>query len=319
MRFIAYGVGAIGGVVCAALTEAGHEVIGIARGARLTGLQAEGLVLRSQSGTARYRLPCVGGPAEIAFRPDDAILLLMKSQHTQAALVELRAAGVTDQPVFCCQNGVANERLALRYFANVHGVTVMLPASTEAPNDAIAFAAPVFGLFDIGRFPSGSDGADTALARALTPGGITGFVDADVMQSKYGKLLLNLGNAVEATLGEGHGDITRALQEEARGVLEAAGIAWRPMSRDDARRKDMTPGDVDGADRMGSSTSQSLARGAGSVETDYLNGEICYLGRLHGVETPRNTYFAALAARMAHGRQAPGSGDAKAARQALGL
>jgi 2-dehydropantoate 2-reductase len=29
-------------------------------------------------------------------------------------------------------------------------------------------------------------------------------------------------------------------------------------------------------------------RGAGTVETDYLNGEIVLLGRLHGVPTPAN-------------------------------
>ena len=40
--------------------------------------------------------------------------------------------------------------------------------------------------------------------------------------------------------------------------------------------------------RRGSSTWQSLARGAGGIEVDYLNGEIGLLGRLHGVPTPVN-------------------------------
>ena len=55
---------------------------------------------------------------------------------------------------------------------------------------------------------------------------------------------------------------------------------------------------IPGSDRVGSSTAQSLARSTGSIETDYLNGEIVLLGRLHGVPTPVNAYFSSLAQRM---------------------
>ena len=41
-------------------------------------------------------------------------------------------------------------------------------------------------------------------------------------------------------------------------------------------------------------TWQSLARGHGALETDYLNGEIALLGRLHGVATPVNQAMLAL-------------------------
>ena len=44
MRFIIYGVGAIGGTIAAALTLAGREVAGIARGKMLDAIQANGLV-----------------------------------------------------------------------------------------------------------------------------------------------------------------------------------------------------------------------------------------------------------------------------------
>lgn len=57
---------------------------------------------------------------------------------------------------------------------------------------------------------------------------------------------------------------------------------------------------IAGAQRQGGSTWQSLARGAAALETDYLNGEIALLGRLHGIPTPINEalqHFAAQAAR----------------------
>ena len=43
-----------------------------------------------------------------------------------------------------------------------------------------------------------------------------------------------------------------------------------------------------GQECQSGSTRQSLVRGTGSAETDYLNGEIVLLGRLHGVPTPVN-------------------------------
>ncbi len=160
MRIIVYGVGAIGGTVAAALALAGQEVVGIARGAQLDAIRADGLLLRSPGGDARARFPCVGDPAEIAFGPDDAILLAMKTQDTTAALERLRATGVDGQPIFCAQNGVANERFALRRFPNVHGVTVMMPATFVTPGEIVSQSTPRHGIFEIGRYPGGSDDDD---------------------------------------------------------------------------------------------------------------------------------------------------------------
>ena len=61
-----------------------------------------------------------------------------------------------------------------------------------------------------------------------------------------------------------------------------------------------------GRERAGSSSWQSLARGTGAIETDYLNGEIVLLGRLHGVPTPVNAALCALAERYAREGGAPG-------------
>ena len=201
MRFVVYGVGAIGGTVAAALALSGQNVIGIARGAQLAAIKDGGLLLRTPDSAARAAFPCVADPAEIAVRPDDAILLTMKSQDTVDALQRLRAAGFAGQPIFCIQNGVANERFALRRFPEVHGVTVMMPATFTTPGEVAAFSSPRHGVFDIGRYPAGSNAHDDGLAQALEAANIAAFVMPDVMQSKYGKLLLNLGNILEAALG----------------------------------------------------------------------------------------------------------------------
>ena len=63
---------------------------------------------------------------------------------------------------------------------------------------------------------------------------------------------------------------------------------------------------IGGRERGGSSSWQSLARGAGTIETDYLNGEIVLLGRLHGVPTPLNEAICRLADRAVRDRARPG-------------
>jgi 2-dehydropantoate 2-reductase len=325
MRIIVYGVGAIGGTVVAALALSGQQVIGIARGAQLAAISEGGLLLRTPEKAARVRFPCVADPTEIEFRSDDVILLTMKTQDTLGALERLRAAGVVNQPIFCVQNGVANERLALRLFPEVHGVTVMVPASISAPGEVSAFSVPRHGIFDIGRYPGGSNSHDDRLAQALELTNIATFVTPDVMQSKYGKLLLNLGNIVDAAFGF-EADVKRfnaLLRAEAEAVYQAAGILWRDIGAADPRRDQlMRYQPIEGVKRSGSSTAQSLARGAGSLETDYLNGEIVLLGRLHGVPVPANAYFVELSVRMLRDKLKPGAvsvAQAEAELRALGL
>ncbi|WP_238369989.1 ketopantoate reductase family protein [Heliomarina baculiformis] len=322
MRVIILGVGAVGGTMAAALAMAGQEVIGIARGAQLDAIRANGLTLHAVDGVHHTEFECVGSPSEIDFRPDDAIVLTVKGQHTEAALAQLVEAGVTTQPIFCAQNGVENERRSLRLFPNVHGITVLLPADYMKPGEVAVFGAPKYAIFDVGRFPGGVDEADENLCETLNKANFVAFPSAEVMASKYGKLLMNLANISGAALGEVEEAkiVRQALQAEGERVLTAAGISWMDVGGNDPRRKGtLKIEDVPGIDRVGSSTTQSLARGAGSVETDFLNGEIAMLGRMYGVPTPLNDWFCQLASRMVRDGIAPGSLDASAVLTELDL
>ncbi|SIO20475.1 ketopantoate reductase family protein [Vannielia litorea] len=299
MRVIVHGVGAIGGVVAAALALSGQEVLGIARDPMLQAITAGGLTLDSARGRERARFACVAHPREITFRPDDVVLLCVKTQHTEAALADLRAAGMTDQPLFCLQNGVANEDMALRYFPNVHAVTVMMPAGYATPGEVTIGCEPRFGIFEMGRYPFGRDEADEALSEALNAANIACFVRDDAMAPKWGKLILNLGNITGALLPAGAdcAPFDGPLREEGKAVLEAAGIDWADLGTDPRREVLMRTRDS-GEGRVGNSTTQSLARGTGSVETDWLNGEIVRLARLHGVDAPLNARAQALSLRL---------------------
>ena len=310
MRFVIFGVGAIGGTIAGNLSLVGRDVVGIARGRMLEAVTRDGLLLRRPDGEHRIDLACHASPADIAFRPDDVILLTMKSQDTQAAIRALRDAGVADQPVVCMQNGVANERAALRYFPNVYGATVMLPADFTVPGEVNCFGGPKSGMFDLGRYPHGLDATAETLAGHLQAAGFAVFLQAEVMRPKHGKLLENLGNVLDAALGRGAQTdaFAERARDEARAVYRAAGIAWTEIDRNEPRRKGLFElRDVPGASRTGSSSAQSLQRGAGSIETDFLNGEIALLGRLYGVPTPVNAALARLGHRLVAERLAPGS------------
>ncbi|HTJ55980.1 MAG TPA: 2-dehydropantoate 2-reductase N-terminal domain-containing protein [Devosiaceae bacterium] len=300
MKFVIYGVGAIGGVLAAKLALSGAETVGIARGPQLEAIRKNGLLLRTPQGEETVRFETATDPEELKFADDDVIILAMKTQDTPLALQRLRAAGVVGQPIVCAQNGVTNERFALRRFPNVYAMTVMLPASYVRPGEVNAFGAPHAGILDLGRYPIGADTAAASIVAALTKAGFASEVDANAMQGKYGKLMQNLGNIVDAALQPGdHAEILEAARNEAVAVYKAAGIAWRDVGLADPRRQallQMQP--IPGVEHVGSSTTQSLARHTGSIETDYLNGEIVLLGRLNDVPTPVNVYFSGLAQRM---------------------
>ncbi|HLF76576.1 MAG TPA: 2-dehydropantoate 2-reductase N-terminal domain-containing protein [Dehalococcoidia bacterium] len=308
MRYVIYGAGGIGGVMAAKLHMHGIEVAVIARGAHLQAIQKDGLRLRYPVAEEPVALPipAYGNPSEIEFRDDDVVIMTMKSQDTFAALNDLSNAAGDRVPVVNCQNGVENERMTLRLFSRVYGMVIFMPGAHLEPGLVETSAWPVTGVLDLGRYPSGNDLLAEAIAADLRSADFLSEARPDIMRLKYTKLLQNMLNAVQAVCGlKDADDLVAKLRREAEACYRAAGINWAPNSAIDDRAAGLSRNRVHGW--PGGSTLQSLLRGAGSVEVDYLNGEIVMLGRLHGVPTPGNEVFQAFANRMARQRLAPGS------------
>jgi 2-dehydropantoate 2-reductase len=212
--------------------------------------------------------------------------------------------------VICAQNGVANERLASRRFSRVYAMVVMLPASHMEPGVVQAESKTATGILDTGCFPSGTDPIIEEVAKTLSSANFSSLADPKVMRYKYAKLLNNLNNALQACCeagAEGR-DISVMMTREALACYEAAGIDCAPRDEFAARRGDLIQvGTIEGQPRAGSSSWQSIARGTGSIEADYLNGEIVLLGRTHNVPTPANMVLQRLANRLAREGAKPGS------------
>jgi 2-dehydropantoate 2-reductase len=310
VRFVIYGVGAIGGVIGGRLFEHGHDVVLIARGEHGRAIVSAGLRVESADAEATLRIPVVEHPSEVGFEAGDVVVLAMKSQDTADALRALASSAPGDVPVACAQNGVTNERAALRRFSNVYGVCVMLPATFLEPGVVQANSTPVTGLLDVGRYPAGADDTARSITEALANSTFSSISVPDIMRWKYTKLLRNLGNAAEALCGDSPevDEIEERARREAEGCLLAAGIEFASEEEDQARRAGlMRLLPIGGRPRAGGSSWQSLARGAGSIETDYLNGEIVLLGRLHGVATPVNELLQRLANEAAEARRPAGA------------
>jgi 2-dehydropantoate 2-reductase len=311
MRIVVVGAGAVGGVVAANLALAGTPVVAVARGEHARVMRESGLRYESPSGTRIVELPVATSISETDVDDDDVFMLGVKGQDTAAVLSDLRAAGVTDQPIVCMQNGVDNERQALRLFPNVYGMCVMLPADHLSPGVVRVWTAPNSGLLDVGRYPHGVDDLSVQLAATLEAATFGSIPRTDIMSWKYRKLLMNLGNAIEAVCGRSGfgGRLFDMVQSEGESVLAAAGITVTSVEDDLARRGNALQIQPVGDDqrRAGGSTWQSLRRGTGTIETDYLTGEIVLLGRLHGIATPANQALQGAVAEMARAGDPPAS------------
>jgi 2-dehydropantoate 2-reductase len=319
VRYIIIGAGAVGGTIGARLFDSGCEVVLVARGRHLDALQANGLALTTPAGSSTLRIPVVGQPAELSLRRDDVLIMTVKTQDAAAVLADWAwqpvpggSVAAESLPVVCGQNGVASERSALRRFRQVYGMCVWLPATHLEPGKVEAQGAPLAGMLHIGRYPSGTDAMASRIAADLVKSRFLALMTANVMRWKYGKLLVNLGNAVDAVCGRDAGPDANGLRQRATAegavVLAAAGIGYSSVAESAAARGDQVRiTTVNGSARAGDSSWQSLARGTGSIEADFLNGEIVLLGREHGVPTPVNEALQRLANQAAQERRAPGT------------
>jgi 2-dehydropantoate 2-reductase len=292
----------------------------IARGAHGAAIERDGLRVESPDRTVTASAPVIAAPEAMSFQADDVALVAVKSQDTVTVLDALVAAAGPRLPVVCLQNGVNNEREALRRFERVYGATVMCPSVHLQPGTAAAYSGPTTGIIDVGIYPAGVDDVAGAVSAALASSTFSSVTQDGIARWKWRKLITNLGNAIEAVCGPParRGPIGEIVRNEAEAVLDAAAIDRVSLDEDEQRRGDLLDVQpIAGEARPGGSSWQSLARKAGAIETDYLNGEIVMLGRLHGVLTPANAALQAHANHLARAGAKPGCVDPEAFLSAL--
>ena len=296
MRFIVYGAGAVGGVVGARLHQHGHEVVLIARG-RAPRRDHGGTACGSNRPTKTS--PCRSRSS--ATRPS----IEFRAGRRRAARREVAGHGGRGDvrsprprarrlPVVSLQNGVANEPTLLRWFAHVYGVCVMAPtAHVEAgsrPGEQRADqrAARHRSLPQRRR----RDGHRRSPTRSRSAR-FESVARPDIMRWKYTKLLMNLGNAVDATCApsEAAGDARASgARRRRRGASTQPASTHTSQDEDRERRGRPAHDPTDrqarlaAAGRRGRASPAAPARSRPTTST----ARSCALGREHGVATPVN-------------------------------
>lgn len=334
MRYIILGAGAIGCYVGGRLAHAGHTVCFVGRPRVLQPLSVQGLRVVGNDGLdvlippaqiclAATLQEAVAALAAKSGRPahdDNALVVLVcvKTTATDEAARDIAAHCPAGTPVVSLQNGVDN---VARLFAAAPTMTVL--ASVVAFNVIWRDANQVYQTNN-GPLLVQQDPSSEVFAPVLREAGVPVDLYRDMTPVKWGKLLLNLINPVNALANISLRDmlmqrdlrcVMAALMDEGFRVLNVAGI--RPAQIGDApppklfavalrlpnwlfkrlARKIMR---MDPLARA--SMCDDLHQGK-PTEVDDLCGAVVRLGQHYGIATPANQAMCDLIHRFQPGQQ----------------
>lgn len=308
MRVAIMGAGAVGGYFGGLLSRAGHEVTFIARGAHLSAMQENGLLLETLKGPLPVSNARFVGEAAAA-GPCDIVLFAVKAYDIEAAAAPLKPLVDGGATVVSVLNGVDHQdRIgAVLGEGNVLGGLALVSGVITAPG-VIRYVSPMSAL----RFGE-ADGSMSARACAFRDTCLAAGFDAEVVAdiraaqwSKFVGLATNAALTCLFRLPAGHiyhdpdtlAMAGRAFAEvatlaKAQGIAVPADIAERMMAMHQGFPANMY-----------ASMYHDLARGR-PMELDSLSGLIVRRGREFGVPTPiHEVAYLALRPYM-HGTPAP--------------
>ncbi len=297
-RYVIIGAGGVGTSLAAQFALSGVPYVLVARPPGSAILRERPLEYRQPHGVTHVPVEVAEGPHDVQLTDDDVLVLATKAQDVEAVLRDWAWQPVTGTvggdasalPIVLLQNGLDAERAALRRFETVIGGSVRTPARYVEPGVVdVAASHPVAAIL-LGRYPQGAHPAVDTVAADLRRADYAVQTTQEIQRWMAEKLLRSVTLALDVFPGAdaARGALGSLLTAEAAAALQAAGISPQsPTSLTaEARSYAMVPGT--GYQPGQRSTWQSVARGSGSVETDYLNGEVVLLGRLHGIPTPAN-------------------------------
>jgi 2-dehydropantoate 2-reductase len=316
-----FGAGAIGGYVGARLAHAGVPVTLVGRGAALAELR-RGVRLSDHRGFSAEAAGLAVGDAPAALGGASHVLVAVKSGDTEAAGRALRGVLGRDAVVISFQNGVRNAE-RLRALLPGHLVlAAMVPFNVVRTETRLHQGTS--GTLAIEAHPRAAP-----LRDALVRAGLPTLLEPEVARRQWGKLLVNLGNAVNALSGlpiramladRGHRRVMAALVEEGLSALQRAGIrpvldmpvpAWvvpRLLRLPDGLFRFVLPALAKVDHEARSSMADDLRRGR-ATEVDALNGEIVRLAATAGMDAPYNARIVELVRQAERGAQPRSSAE----------
>lgn len=303
MKIGIFGAGSIGCFVGGMLAADGHDVVMLGR-ASMAGRLKSGMTLTRYDGLQK-----TVDAKEFTFTRQisdlagcEAILVCVKGMDTQKAADDLAKVMAGRSLIVSLQNGVSNPE-ALRNLLPDHDVLAGMVAFNVAQIGDNRFHQGIEGEIAL------EDGKGAlSLAAALNKAGVAAMVHRNIEAIQWGKLLLNLNNAVNALSGlplksqlsqSRYRTLFADCMSEALDVLKAAGIRPAKVAKlppalipyvlrlPDWLFTRVAASMLKMDDNARSSMAEDLEKGR-SPEIDFLNGEIVRLGKKLGVPTPVN-------------------------------
>jgi len=326
-RIVIIGAGAIGSIAGGYLRRAGRDVHLIDNAPEVVRkINEKGLEIISHSGWFNIKIQASESITDFLWKPDDFILLCVKTQHSKEAINQAAVAASSETPICCFQNGVQNEIMASQRFKYVYGGMVLYSGNNLEPGKIFHTEGNYVG---VGVFPSGPpDEKLQSLVQAFKNTSLDIHYVDDLMRAKYTKLLMNMANAPCAIIGLTEPELMNLpdarrlfddLLLESKRVFKAAGIKY------DEALLSFKPPDINSIPRnipqelqAIPSTQQDVILRRPSTEVDYLNGELVTLGKKYGVPTPLNELMVKLIHKMTDRGELPGKYSVSDMRNMLG-
>lgn len=232
MKIAVVGCGAMGSVYAGRLAAAGHEVIGVHRGAEhVAAMAADGLEVQGPDGTLRARLRAVrAAPAE----PVDLVVIAVKAAHVGGAAAQAQPMIGPGTVVLTIQNGIGSaDEVAAAVGGDRLAVGVAGGFGAELRRPGVV-SHEAMRLVEIGPFGSGADLDLEPIAEAWRRAGFTIEIVPDIRAVQWAKLIRNAAySAISALTGlpigrvADHpqlGRVSRAAAREAWEVATALGV-----------------------------------------------------------------------------------------------
>jgi len=299
MRIAMVATGGIGGWLAVRLTEAGHEVACLARGAHLDAIRARGLTLEAGEQRTTVRPWRVTEDAA-TIGPVEAVIFAVKGDGLVAAAQAMRPLLGPATVVVPFLNGVeATPRLAALLGAGTVAKGVARISTTVAAPGVIAQTG-TFARFDFAEADGSQSPRLAALRRALEGAGVEAPVPDDIDLELWRKFLFfsalsGVTAAGRCRIGEVQdnaalGGLFRTVLAETAAVARALGVALPEGAEAEAWAAAQALPRA-----MRASTAVDLEAGR-PVETRWINGAVVRLGAQAGVSVPANATLAALLA-----------------------
>lgn len=297
MRIATMATGGIGGYLAVKLTQAGHQVATIARGAHLDAIRQSGLTLDGPAGRVTVTpWMATDTPAEVG--PVDAVIFGVKGDALpQAARACLPMLG-PQTIVVPFLNGVEAAGRLLESLPEGNVANGMAQVSTTISAPGVIRQTGTFANFTFAERDSRPSPRIDALRAALTEAGVDAPVPQDIDRAVWTKFVLfsamsGVTAAGRCTIGDilAHpplGALFRQVLAETAAIGRALGVALPPDVEDKAWQiaQGLPPA-------MRASTAIDVEHGR-PLEIEWVSGAAVRLAERAGVPAPANRALYAL-------------------------